>query len=111
MRTAQPSSTRAVAWAVEQAVLEHRPLVLAHGMGPAESHWMAPERPRPQGRARGPAAGGPRVLDAAHAQVAARAPDLVVHEALRAADPRELLIELGVPRGLCSSSAPTAAAP
>lgn len=89
------SSARAVTWAVEQAVLEHRPLLLAHGMGSAEGHWMAQSAldhkvvlAARQQEAR-------EVLDAAHAQVAALAPDLVVHEVLRAADPRQLLIELG----------------
>jgi len=35
-----PFATRAVKWAVEQAVLERRPLVLAHGIGTPEIHWM-----------------------------------------------------------------------
>ena len=89
------SSARAVTWAVEQAVHEHRPLLLAHGMGSAEGHWMAQSAldhkvvlAARQQEAR-------EVLDAAHAQVATLAPDLVVHEVLRAADPRQLLIELG----------------
>jgi len=90
-----PSSTRAVAWAVDQAVVENRPLVLAHGMGPVESHWMGQSAGidhRALLAAR--RAEARRVMDAARAQVAARAPDLVAHEALLAQDPRELLIGL-----------------
>lgn len=89
------SSTRAVTWAVDQAVAEDRPLVLALGMGPPESHWMG-QSPALDHRvvlaARREEAR--RVMDAARAQVAGRAPDLVVHEALRAQDPRELLLGL-----------------
>jgi nucleotide-binding universal stress UspA family protein len=90
-----PSSARAVAWAVDQALAEDRPLVLAHGMGPVESHWMGQSAAldhRALLAARREEAR--RVMDAARAQVTGRAPDLVVHEALLAQDPRELLIAL-----------------
>lgn len=89
-----PFATRAVVWAAEQAVLEHRPLVLAHGMGAQESHWMGQSALDHSVVLAARRHEAERVLAAARAQVAERAPDLAVHVALRAADPRELLIEL-----------------
>lgn len=89
-----PSAGRALEWAIEQAVLEHRPLTLAHGVGPGHTVWMDQsgfdhrlvlDAMHEDARA---------VLDAARAQVTQRAPALEVHEALRLADPRQTLFEL-----------------
>ncbi len=89
-----PSSERALDWAIEQAGLEHRPLTLAHGVGPGHTAWMDQsgfdhrlvlDAMHEDARA---------VLDAARAQVTQRAPALEVHEVLRLADPRQTLFEL-----------------
>jgi nucleotide-binding universal stress UspA family protein len=95
-----PSSARAVTWSVEQAVAERRPLVLAHGMGSVENHWMGQSALDHRVVLAARREEARRVVDAARAQVSQRAPDLAVHEALRAADPRQLLIELGTDAAL-----------
>jgi len=93
------SAVHAVAWAADQAVLEHRPLTLAHGTGHLDGVWMAQsgidhrvvvEARREEGR---------RVLSHAR-EVALRAGDLVVHEALRAQDAREMLHALAADAAL-----------
>ena len=87
-------SQRALAWAVEQASAEHRPLTLVHAINdvtPAypEAAIAAPREAREALRA-----AGHEVLDRAHAAVERLAADLVVHEVFRLADPREVLLGL-----------------
>lgn len=68
-------ATSALSWAIDQAVLEHRALTLAHA---SPSH-VAPQT----------------ALDVAAAWSARRAPGLEVHRVVRTADPEELLRTLG----------------
>lgn len=87
------SAARALEWAIDQAVLERRPLTLVHGAGP--SMWYADsvgldqrlvvEAIRDEAYA---------VLRAARDQVTARAPQLELHERLQMGDARSVLIEL-----------------
>jgi nucleotide-binding universal stress UspA family protein len=67
------SSSRALTWAIKQAVAEHRPLTLAHTARDAA---------------------GSTVLADARARVQAVAPDLEVHEVFEIADPRAVLLRL-----------------
>ncbi len=90
------SGERALGWAVDQAVAEGRPLTLVHAISPAGALWLDAasmdhrlglEAMRSSARA---------LLERARAGVAARAPELTVHEVQRVADPRDLLQELSV---------------
>lgn len=87
------SAGQALAWAVDQAVAERRALTLAHAVSPLRTEWRSPAGLDNQG---GDAlfTEGHELLDIARATVAARAPELEVHEVLRAEDPRALLIDL-----------------
>ena len=75
------SADQALAWAVEQAVLERRPLTVAHAL---ETRINQPSD----------RSVAERLLDNAVAEVARRAPDLEVHRVMAAHDPRSLLITL-----------------
>jgi nucleotide-binding universal stress UspA family protein len=87
------SSMRALAWAVEQAVAEHRALTLVHSIGAAAAFpGAAPASPAEAPDGRG--VEGRRVLDRARAEVVRTAPGLEVHEVFRLTDPREALVEL-----------------
>jgi nucleotide-binding universal stress UspA family protein len=88
------SSMRALEWAAEQAVADHRELTLVHTVSvvtPAYldaaqvDHRKAREALRAQAEA---------VLAAARKHVARTAPQLVVHEVFSFEDPREQLLEL-----------------
>ena len=87
------SAERALEWAIDQAVLERRPLTLVHGAGP--SMWYADavgldqrlvvEAIRDDAYA---------VVRAARDQVKARAPGLEIHESLQMGDARSVLLDL-----------------
>lgn len=87
------SANRALAWAVDQAVAEHRALTLAHAISPADAMGLdlagVDHRVGEAMRT-----GGHELLRVARESVAERAPDLEVHEVLRVVDPRELLLAL-----------------
>jgi len=72
-----PSADRALAWAIEVAAHEHRPLTLAFGQ---DLDVLRDD--------------GVAVLAAARARVAERAPELSVHEAVRETDPVTTLLRL-----------------
>jgi nucleotide-binding universal stress UspA family protein len=87
-------SGRALMWAVEQASAEHRALTLVHAISDItvaypEAAIAAPHEAREALRA-----AGHEVLNQAHAAVERLAPELVVHEVFRLADPREVLLGL-----------------
>lgn len=87
------SSTRAVAWAAEQATLERRPLTLLHTIGAAATGWAGEP-----GVDRGAVldaliADGHQLLASARASVLAHAPEVDVHECLHLGDPRGALVE------------------
>ena len=73
-----PSSDRALDWAIDHAVREHRQLTLVHGLEPMHEHGEATE-----------------ILQRARLHCREVAPDLAVHEALWTADPRVVLHDLG----------------
>lgn len=90
-----PSADRALDWAIDQAVREHRPLTLAHGLDPASSVWLDPTGGADY-RALSEAQLQDRedMLSRARARIADRAPTVPVHEAVWASDPRVTLLDL-----------------
>ncbi|GAA1164336.1 universal stress protein [Nocardioides aquiterrae] len=72
------SSERALDWAIDHAVREHRQLTLVHGLEPMHEHSEARE-----------------ILRHAREHCHGVAPGLAVHEALWTADPRAVLHQLG----------------
>lgn len=86
------SSMRALAWATEQAVAEHRALTIAHAIDGATPAHAAIGSPEEAGDTL--SAGGREVLDEARRRVLHLAPDLEVHEVTELVDPREMLLEL-----------------
>jgi nucleotide-binding universal stress UspA family protein len=88
------SSIRALKWAAEQAVAEHRELTLVHtihAVTPAFTDAAIVDA----GAARSALdAAGRKVLDAARRTIEWAAPDLVVHEIFDLADPRDVLLQL-----------------
>ena len=89
-----PSGERALDWAVDLAVREHRQLTLAHGIDPAGSAWTDPTGGSHRAVIDAMAEDGARLLAHARAVVAELAPELVVHESAWLADPRVTLLEL-----------------
>lgn len=83
---------RALDWAVHQASLEHRPLMLLHATGVLEHHW--PEAIDLDGYLNEARSQGRATLAAAAARALDRDPDVVVHEVLSDTDPRQTLLEL-----------------
>ena len=91
---ASESSMRALAWAVEQAQIEHRQLTLVHavnGVLPAYTPASAvfPEEARVAVRE-----DGHQILAAAVAEVERTAPTLEVQALFRLEDPRNVLLEM-----------------
>ena len=91
---ASDSSLRALAWAVEQAQVEHRAITLVHAVNaitPAytDAATVYPEEARVALRD-----DGQQVLAAARAAVQRSVPELEVHEVLRLDDPRNVLLEM-----------------
>lgn len=88
------SSSRALQWAVEQAVTEHRALTLVHTIEAITPAYLDgaiayPEETRQALREEAQA-----ILSAARAEVEGVVPDLEVHEVLEFDDAREVLVEL-----------------
>ena len=88
------SGARALDWAITQALLEHRPLTLAHGLAPAAMAGAGEVGIDRQVFVNALQVGGAAILEAARQHVAARAPDLEIHDVLRVSDPREVLLAL-----------------
>ncbi len=88
-----PSAARALEWAIDQAVHEHRPLTLVHGVGPTGVVWIEQSGPDHRVALDAVREDARKVLDDALAAVHHRAPGLEVHEALRVADGRQALLE------------------
>jgi nucleotide-binding universal stress UspA family protein len=87
-------SERALKWAVEQASAEHRPLTLVHAINDAMLAYPDAYIAVPPEARDALSAAGRELLHEAHAVVARLEPELGVHEVLRLADPREVLLEL-----------------
>jgi nucleotide-binding universal stress UspA family protein len=90
-----PSSDHAVDFAVEQALLTHRSLTLAHALSPMSTVWLAPVGLSPS---MGTGVGLEALESQAHellaesrTDVTGRAPELEVHEVLGFGDPRQVL--------------------
>jgi len=90
------SSTRALAWAVEQAVAEHRALTLVHTVLSVTPAYLDAAIVSPHEAMATLRAEGQKVLDDAHSKVRATAPNLEVHEVFDYADPREVLLQLSM---------------
>lgn len=89
------SSQRALTWAVEQAVAEHRPLTLVTALSRMTPTLLDPTGGTPQeARELALRARCQKTLDTARALVAELAPDLTVLDAAVLEDPREALVAL-----------------
>lgn len=89
-----PSGERALEWAIDQALLESRPLTLAQGVDPSGSAWVDPAGVDHHAVLEALHADAVVTMERAREQVARRAPDLVVHEVVRMSDARLTLLEL-----------------
>jgi nucleotide-binding universal stress UspA family protein len=87
-------SMRALTWAVEQAVAEHRVLTLVHAVDDVSLAYPDAVIAVPPEAREALTAAGRELLDQAHAAVARLAPDLVVRDVFRHGDPRVVLLEL-----------------
>jgi nucleotide-binding universal stress UspA family protein len=88
-----PSSILAVEWATKEAMLEHRPLALAHAYHVERVQWMGAMGIHPTELRTQLKAEGESLLDAEEARVREISPDVEIHQALYHADPRTALIE------------------
>ena len=88
------SSKRALAWAAEQAVADHRELTLVHTINAVTPAYLDAAAEDPRKARAALLAQAEAVFTAARKDVARKAPDLVVHEVFSFADPREQLLEL-----------------
>lgn len=89
-----PAEDRALAWAVDQAVAEQRPLVLVHAVGPSSTMWLDPAGIDYRDDVASLRATAHRLLADARTAVHYRAVGLEIHEVVRVADPSDLLVEL-----------------
>lgn len=89
-----PSSERALDWAIDHAVREHRQLTLAHGVGAAGVAWTDPMGGSHRGVVDAMAEDGRRLLADARERVLLREPELAVNESVWLADPRVTLLDL-----------------
>lgn len=88
------SSKLALDWAADQARTERRPLTIIHAVTPTGAVWMNQVGHDTRiGHETGRTT-AQRLLSHAREQVEHRVPGLDVHEVLRVADPREVLLEV-----------------
>jgi nucleotide-binding universal stress UspA family protein len=89
------SSKQALAWAVDQAVAEHRPITLLHAVPSTTPVWLDPAGSTArEARELSLRDKGQDVLDRARADVHRLEPGLTVYDECRIDDPREALVEL-----------------
>jgi len=88
------SGGRALGWAVDQALAEKRPLTLVHAVSPAGAVWMDQAGMDHRLGLEAMRTSAQQLLESVRADVTERAPSVEVHEVLRVADPRDLLLEL-----------------
>ena len=86
------SSEHALAFAIDQALAERRPLTLVHAVGPPEALWHDQEGRDNRIGVQEVRTDSQRLLAAAHEVIARKAPGLDVHEFVRVADPRDVLL-------------------
>ena len=89
-----PSSRLALSWAVDEARAEHRPLTLVHAVGPVDGMWADQEGWDTRIGLREVRTRSGVLLDEARDQVEQLAPGLEVHQMMRVADPRVVLLEV-----------------
>ena len=89
-----PSSRLALSWAVDEARAEHRPLTLVHAVGPVDGMWADQEGWDTRIGRREVRTRSGVLLDEARDQVEQLAPGLEVHQMMRVADPRVVLLEV-----------------
>ena len=94
------SASRALAWAVDQALAEHRALTLVHAVLPVGAAWLDQDGIDHRIGVDPMHTEGHELLRRAREAVTERAPDLEVHEVLRVVDPRELLLSLSAQAAL-----------
>jgi nucleotide-binding universal stress UspA family protein len=87
-------SSRALAWAVEQASAERRSITLAYAIHAVTPAYLDSAAVHPQEARDALRAEGHQVLAAARAEVERRAPGMEVQEVFQFEDPRELLLTL-----------------
>lgn len=91
------ASTDALEWAADQAVIEHRPLLIVHALGPVGTPWQdqagGDNRIGHMGQPLDHTAAA-LVLDAATESAQRRAPAVEIHQLLRVSDPRDVLRDL-----------------
>jgi len=88
------SSKRALAWAAEQAVADHRELTLVHTISAVTPAYLDAAAEDPRKAREALLAQAEALFTAARSDVARKVPDLVVHEVFSFEDPREQLLEL-----------------
>jgi nucleotide-binding universal stress UspA family protein len=91
---ASDSSLRALAWAVDQAKLEHRAITLVHAVNAVTPAYTDAATVHPEEARVALRDDGQRVLAAARSAVERSAPELEVHEVFRLDDPRNVLLEM-----------------
>lgn len=89
------SSTLAVTFAVEQASTEQRPLTLVHAIEPMAGTWITRAGYDARDGVGTMLTQARALMSATRAAVSRQDPALEVHEVLRMADPRQLLLEVG----------------
>ena len=91
---ASDQSLRALDWAVEQSVAEHRTLTLVHALHVVPQSFMDAAIVYQQDAETRLRAEGQQVLDDAVAEVERIAPNVEIDQVLRISDPRAVLLEL-----------------
>jgi nucleotide-binding universal stress UspA family protein len=87
-----PASRQALRFAIDQAVSERRPLTLVHAVGGVGSVWIDQNGHDTRIGAGDVTTDSQRLLASAREEVSRQAPGLEVHELLRVADPRDVLL-------------------
>lgn len=88
------SSHRALRWAVERAVAEHRPLTLVHTIGAVTPAFLDAAIVDAKDARSALYAAGQKVLDDATSAVESTSPGVEVHQWFDLADPRQALLQL-----------------
>ena len=88
------SSGRALGWAIDQAIVENRPLTLLHSVSPTGAVWLDQAGIDHRVGLEGVETAARQLLDLARGEVLRRGPDLEVHDLLGVADPRDVLLEV-----------------
>ena len=88
------SAGRALGWAVDQAIAENRPLTLVHSVSPTGAAWLDQAGIDHRIGLEAVETAARQLLNQARDEVRRRGPDLEVHDLLRVADPRDVLVAL-----------------